>query len=116
MSELFKCLDAINLKNKNYKYTKKDCSGYMLLMWFSHNRSCMPFVEEINKYLFDISDEMVYSYLYRVIPKGKKYLKWDKGTKDKKLLKREEKVIKELTDIYGISDDEALMLFKLYIK
>ncbi len=115
-NNLFKVLDAINLKNKNYKYNKKDCSAYMLLMWLSHNQQCIPYVEKINQYLFDLPDEMVYHYLYTSIPKGKKYIKWTKGTKDKKLLKKEEKILKELQDEYNMSEFEALYLYKMYIK
>lgn len=115
-NKLFDCLNAINLKNPSYKYNKKDCSGYMLLMWFSHAQSCAEIVNNINNYLFDIPDEFVYTYLYKAIPKARRFIKWDKGTKDKKLLKREEKVIKELMDIYSMSKLEALTLFKRYIK
>ena len=113
---LFDCLNAINLKNPNYKYDKKDCSGYMLLMWFSHDKQCMPIVNTLNDHLFRLPDEAVYAYLYRHIPKGKKYLKWDKGVKDKDLLKKEQKIIQEMKDEWGFSNREAKMIYNLYIK
>ena len=113
---LFDCLNAINLKNPKYIYNKKDCSGYMLLMWFSHNQQCMPYVADINEHLFRLGDEAVFKYLYNKIPKGKKYLKWDKGDKDKKLLKKEEKIIQEIKDEWGFSTREAKMIYNMYIK
>ena len=115
-NKLFDCLNAINMKNPSYKYCKKDVNGYMLLMWFSHSQSCSDIVNEINKYLFDIPDEFVYTYLYKSIPKARRFIKWDKGVKDKKLLKREEKIVKGLMDVYSFSKLEALTLFKRYIK
>jgi hypothetical protein len=113
-NNLFTVLDAINFKDKEYCYNKKDCTAYMLLLWFSHNKESLPIVEKINKHLFDLKDEIVYTYLYNTIPKGKKFLKWDKGKKDKKLLKKEEKILKSLKDNFSMSDEEALMIYKMY--
>lgn len=113
---LFDCLNAINYKNKSYKYNKKDCNGYMLLLWFSHDKECISIVDEINRYLFSMNDEMVYNCLYSKIPRKKRFIKWDKGIKDKKLLKKEEKIIKKLRDLYGFSEFESKTLYKLYIK
>ena len=115
-NNLFTCINAINLKNPTYKYNKKDVNGYMLLIWFSHSQSCSDIVNKINKYLFDLPDEFVYTYLYKAIPKAKRFIKWDKGKKEKKLLKKEEKIVKELMDVYSFSKMEALTLFKRYIK
>lgn len=113
---LFDCLNAINLKNRKYVYNKKDCSAYMLLMWFSHDKSCMPLVDKINTHLFSMSDETVYKILFMGIPKGKRYIKWDKGDKDKKLLKKEEKLITLLKEEYGFSEIEATNHYRLYLK
>lgn len=112
---LFDCLNAINHKNPSYRYSKKDCSGYMLLMWFSHAQDCSDILNDINKYLFDIPDELVYHYLYKSIPRGQRYIRYDKGTKDKKLLVRQQKVIQALIDEYQMSKKEALQTFKRYI-
>ena len=115
MSDLFDCLNAINGKNKNYKYKKKSCSGYMLLMWYSHDKSCIDIVNTINPYLFDIPDSLVYTYLYDSIPKSKRYLKWDKGEKDK-LNKSELKEIQKLKDETGMSSAEVTTLYLRYIQ
>lgn len=113
---LFDCLNAINHKNKSYKYNKKDCNAYMLLLWFSHDQSCLNILDKINEHLFDIPDKMVYQYLYTAIPQSRRFLKWDKGTKSKKLLKKEEKIISAMIDTYNFSRFEAETLYVLYIK
>ena len=113
--KLFDALNAINLKNRSYKYSKKDCNGYMLLMWYSHDRTCIDIVNQINSHLFRMTDEMIFKCLFDSIPKSKRFLKWDKGIKDKKLLKKEEKIIHQLKENHGFSEIEAMMLFKRYI-
>ena len=112
---LFDCLNAINLKDPKYKYNKKDCSGYMLLLWMSHSPSCMPIVEKLNERLFGMSDELVFAALYKGIPRGKRYIKWDKGLKDKALGKKKESIIQGLMDTHEFSRFEAHTLFKRYI-
>lgn len=112
---LFDCLNAVNLKHPNYKYNKKDCSGYMLLLWLSHSPSCMTFVDKLNERLFGMPDELVFAALFKGIPKSKRFIKWDKGVKDKALTKKKEKIIQGLKDNHGMSDYEAKTLFKRYI-
>ena len=114
-NKLFDCLNAINQKNASYKYSKKDCSGYMLLMWFSHASDCSDIINEINTHLFDIPDELVYHYLYKAVPQGNRFIKYDKGVKDKKLLVKQQKVVQALQDEYEMSKREALQLFKRYL-
>jgi hypothetical protein len=115
MSNLTKCLNAINLKNKSYVYKKSDCSGFMLMMFFSHDKKCLPIVERINDHLFDVEDLFVYNYLYKAIPRSNRYLKWDHGKKDK-LKATEKKVIQQLQDDHEISVAEATTLFLRYIQ
>ena len=114
-NNLFDCLNAINGKNASYKYSKKDCSGFMLLQWFSHATDCIDIVNNINLHLFSISDELVYHYLYEAVPKGTRFIKYDKGTKDKKLLVKQQKIIQSLIDEYGMSKMEAKTVFKRYV-
>lgn len=114
-SPLFECLNAVNLKSPGYKYKKKDCSGYMLLLWLSHSPSCMEYIDILNERLFDIPDELVYAALFKGIPKSKRYIKWDKGLKDKAMGKKKERIIQDLKDVHGMSDFEAKTLFKRYI-
>ena len=115
VAPLFECLNAINLKNPSYKYNKKDCSGYMLLLWLSHSPSCMPLVDKLNERLFSMSDEVIFAALFKGVSKDKRFIKWDKGIKDKKLTKKKEKIIQGLKDNHGMSEFEAHTLFKRYI-
>lgn len=112
---LFDCLNAINQKNPTYKYNKKDCSAYMLLLWLSHSDSCLDIVNKLNERLFEMPDEMVYAALYKGVPKGHRFIKWDKGIKDKDLTKKKESMVKSLMDEYGFSKFEAMTLYKRYI-
>jgi len=112
---LFDCLNAINLKNSSYKYNKKDCSGYMLLLWLSHSPSCMEYVNKLNERLFNMPDDVVFAALYKGIPRSKRFIKWDKGVKDKSLLKKKQKIVQDLMDNHSFSKFEALTVFKRYI-
>lgn len=112
---LFDCLDAINKKNPTYTYNKKDCSGYMLMLWLSHSQGCMPYIDRLNEQLFNLPDELVFASLYKGVPKGNRFIKWDKGIKDKELTKKKEKIVNTLIEEYGFSKFEALTLFKRYI-
>lgn len=112
---LFDCIDAVTMKNPNYKYNKKDVSAYILLMWLSHNESLFPFVEKLNKHLFNMPDDLVFAALYKGSPKGKRFIRWDKGVKDKDLASKKKKVIQCIMDDYGLSEFEAKTLFVRYI-
>ena len=115
-SGLFACINAINYKNSSYQYNKKDCTAYMLLLWFSHDQKCLGTLNEINEYLFSMPDKIVYDYLYRVIPQNnRRFLKWDKGSK-KRITKVDEDNIKELMDVYGFSRYEAMSCYMLFVK
>lgn len=112
---LFSCLNAVNEKIPIYKYNKKDCSAYMLLLWLSHSEGCLPYIDKINERLFDMPDELVFAALYKGIPKGKRFIKWDKGIKDKEYTKKKEAIITSLMEDHGFSGFEAKTLFKRYI-
>jgi len=114
-NRLFDCLNAINNKNKSYQYDKKDVNAYMLMLWLSHDPDCLDILDKINERLFDIPDELVYTYLYNAVPQKRRFIKWDKGQKDK-LKKKEEEIIQGIIDEYGMSKYEATNLYNLYIK
>jgi hypothetical protein len=88
----------------------------MLLLWFSHDTECIDIVDKINENLFNIPDELVYCYLYDAVPQKRRFIKWDKGIKNKDLLKKERKIIDDLKETYGFSEYEAKKLYVLYIK
>ena len=113
---LFDTLNAINKKIPTYKYSKKHATGYMLMLWLSHSPECMPFVEKLNERMFTMTDEQIFAALFKGIPKNtRRFLKWDKGVKDKKLGKKKEDTIQQLKDEHGFSDYEARTIFKLYV-
>ena len=76
----------------------------------------MPYIDRLNERLFNMPDELVFAALYKGIPKGKRFIKWDKKTKDgDKIIKKKESIITRLMEDYGFSDFEARTLFKRYI-
>ena len=106
---LFDYLNAINYKKK-IKYDKTIANAYMLLLWLSHDKTLLSKLNKINQYLFNLDDEIVYNYLYEVVPSGKRFLKWVKKNKTDD----EKKVEKELEE-YNISKRE-MMLYNKFIK
>lgn len=105
----FDYLNAINYKKK-IDYDKTIASAYMLLLWFSHDKTLLSKLNRINQYLFNLEDEIVYNYLYNVIPSGRRFLKWVK--KDKTESKKQ--MEKELEE-YNLSKRE-IMLYNKFIK
>jgi hypothetical protein len=100
---LFDVLNAVNEK-KPYIYKKKDCSAFMLVMWLSHDPALIGICNDINPYIFSMSDDMIYRYFLKRVPKKKRYLKW---TKKLASSKSKEKDIKVLMDKYELSKREA---------
>ena len=100
---LFDYLNAIYYK-KDIPYDKKVANGYILTLWLSHDRGLLDLSNEINKYLFKLPDEAVYSYFFDKVPKGKRFIKY---VKKEKVDKKKQKEIDELVKIYNISEEEA---------
>jgi hypothetical protein len=93
-----------NKKPMNYD----DMSPYLTLLWISHDKESLQYVENISKYLYIIKPQHMFKYLYYKLPYSKnKYLKWTK-----KLKLDDDEMITELCNQYGISKYEA----KLYIE
>ncbi len=107
---IFDCINAINYKKRDFKYNKSIGNAYLLLLWFSHDKSLLPILNKINKYVFSLSDDVIYNYMYYSIPSGKRFLKWVK--KDK--TEGEESLEKELTE-YNLSKRE-IMLYNKFAK
>lgn len=103
MSEnnLFDHLNSIFYK-KSIEFDKKQCSGYKLTLWLSHDKNLINDVNRINQILFDISDECVYNYFYHKVPKGRRFIKYTK--KDKKV---DNKEVEELMKQHNMSKREA---------
>lgn len=106
-NDLFGVLNAINNKTP-VLYDKKEVKAYMLMMWLSHDKSLMYWVNQINmnKIIFNTPDELIFKYFYDKIPKKRRYIKW---IKKEKISKDKEKSLKELCDKYHISKKEAML-------
>jgi len=109
---LFDILDSIFLKSK-IDYEKRIAPAYILSLWLSHDKELLPIVNKINMLQFNLEDEMVFKYYYYMVPKGKRYIRWPKKTeKDKK----EQKIIGNLQEEYGISKREAKLCLAVDVK
>lgn len=104
-NHLTEVLNAITLKQP-CEYKPKEFSAFVLSLFLSEDPNIIKYVNEINKYQFSLTDEIVFKYYVDVIPKGKRYLKFTKKSKESK---DKEKMIEELTKTYGISKREASM-------
>lgn len=105
-TNIFTYINAISYK-REMKYDKSLAPAYMLMLWFSHDRTLLPILNDINQYLFGLPDDVVYDYLYSTVPSGKRYLKWVKKDKSEK----EESLEKEL-QVYNISKKEMMLYNK----
>lgn len=100
-SPLFDAINCINNKTKP-NFDPNDVSGYMLCLWLAQDKSLIKYVNQINPYIFSLDNKTVFKYFYKVVPKGKRYIKW---TKKENLEIPEE--VKELMLKYNISENEA---------
>lgn len=102
-NKLFDVLNSIFYKKK-IKYDKKDCNGYMLAMWLSHDKSLIHLVNDINPYIFSLKDDLIYKYFFQKIPKGRRFLKW---TKKEPVDKKYKKRIDDFCERFEVSKMEA---------
>lgn len=101
---LFDTITAINEKRK-IKYDKRKANAYILLLWFSHSEELINIIHKIEPYIFILPDELIYSYLFKSIPKRKRFIKFTpKSKKDKEL----EEQIEDLCIKFNISKREAI--------
>lgn len=108
---MFDCLNAIYMKSRFYKYSKKDCNAYMICMWLAHDSSLIDIVMDITPYVFTLPDEMIFKYFFHRVPRGNRYIKWVK--KVGKHSAKEEKVIAQFMEDHEVSKLEALRLMRI---
>lgn len=108
---LFDHLKAIYLEPYNPKYfddmsetDKKTFSPYMINRYLSMNPEWLFVVNVVQQYSFDMPSEALYMVYADLIPKGKIFLKWVKGKKEKKYNKE---LIELVSLYYEISKLEA---------
>jgi hypothetical protein len=104
---MFDFMNQIFYKKKTYPYDKKICNSYLLLMWLSHDPQLMPYIHKINHLQWYVPDDTIYEYLMDVIPKGKRFIKWDKKTAEDK---KRQKKIEEIMSETRLSKREAMNL------
>lgn len=104
-NDLFATLKSITQKTPIPEgYSKKHANSFILLLWMSEFIHLLPTINKINEYQHKLPDELVYKALYHSIPKGFRKFRWTKG---RKLTDKQKNDIKELTDMYNISEREA---------
>lgn len=105
----FSYLNSIFYKN-DIGYDKKIVSAYLLSLWLSHDIKLLPIVNKINHLHFDLPDELIFKYYFHKVPKGRRFIKWDKKIITNKKVKKKidnfredmllsKKEIKEYEDI-----------------
>ena len=94
MAGLFDTLNAIFYKKKEHKYEKKDAGAYILALYLSIDSTLSVLVNDINRYLFLLPDELIYQYYFHAVPRGKRFLKW---TKKDAVDKKRDEIIKQLS-------------------
>ena len=104
---LFTYLNQIQNKRRTHPYDKKIASAWMLSQWLAHDKGLIGKVNDINKYLSLLPDEVIYEYFMDALPTGKRYIKWTKKRKTDDLEKRR---INKLKSFYpNMSTKEAKM-------
>ena len=102
-NHLTEVLNAVTLKTP-CEYNPKEVSAFVLSLFLSEDPKLSKIVNEINKYQFSLTDEVVFKYYLDMIPQGKRFLKF---TKKSKVSKDKEEDIKQLMELYGVSKREA---------
>lgn len=102
-NHLTEVLDAVNLKTP-CDYKPKEFNAYLLSLFLSEDSKLSRIVNEINLYQFNLPDELVFKYYVHTVPKGRRYIKFTKKTKE---AKEKDDQIKLLMETHGISKREA---------
>ena len=103
---LFSFIDQIRSKETWYDYDPKIAPAFLLLMGLSNYNPDLKTCNAINHLLWPMPSDMIYKYFFEAIPKGKRFVKWPKKEKSKKI----DKEIKALKEKYNISTYEAKLL------
>ena len=90
---------------KKYKYSR-----YMLHRFLSMNVNYAPVVNELQKYP-SIPDRAHYQFLTNILPRGKQYNKYIKGSKDEKY---EKWLVELVAKHYQVSKVEAITYLEIY--
>jgi hypothetical protein len=98
--------DGLNdADKKKYKYSR-----YMLHRFLSMNVNYAPVVNELQKYP-SIPDRAHYQFLTNILPRGKQYNKYIKGSRDEKY---EKWLVELVAKHYQVSKVEAITYLEIY--
>ena len=98
--------DGLNdTDKKKYKYSR-----YMLHRFLSMNVNYAPIVNALQKYP-NIPDRAHYQFLTNILPRGKQYNKYIKGSKDEKY---ENWLVELVAKHYQVSKVEATTYLEIY--
>ena len=86
---------------KKLEYDEKVFSSYVTALHFSQDKNTIQYSDEINHLLFLLPGETVYNYFFSKVPKGKRWIKWPKKTKEK-----ESKKMKAFQEEHQLSSEE----------
>jgi len=90
---------------KKYKYSR-----YMMHRFLSMNVNYAPIVNALQKYP-NIPDRAHYQFLTNILPRGKQYNKYIKGSKDEKY---ENWLVELVAKYYQVSKVEAITYLEIY--
>jgi hypothetical protein len=105
---LFNYINQILYKTDKFPYDKKVAPAYILSVGLSHNKELLDIVNKINCLQFHLKDDIIYKYYKGAVPKGKRYIKWIKKSKEKDSFKKKIEALME----EGYSKREAIIIQK----
>lgn len=106
---IFTFINQIFYKNKTHPYDKKLAPAYQLSRWLAHDPQLIDIVQEMNFRQFKVPDEKIYEYYFHKVPKGRRYIKWNKAMKVPEKVKKD---IQKIKENYGVSMNEAKRIHK----
>jgi hypothetical protein len=116
---LFDHLKAIYLEPYNPKYfddlsdtDKKTFSTYMINRYLSMNPEWLFITNYVQQYSFEMPSEALYKVYANYIPKGRTFLKWVKGRKEKKYNKE---LIELISSYYEVSQNQAVSYITIFL-
>lgn len=92
---------------------KKSFSPYVISMGISMNPDFLPIVNEANKYWDQLDSRSLYLFYSQILPKGKYYNKWVKGTKE---VTYEDWLVDLVGRKFEVSQSEAKIYLRIFYK
>lgn len=107
---IFNYLNSIFYKKPEI-YDKKIAPAFLLSLWLSHDKSLIDIVNKINYLQFGLSDDIIYTYYYHKVPKGKRFIRW---TKKEPVDKKHKDKINSIREEFSLSKREAEDMLRVF--